>query len=177
MTLRSSTVISGLATGGSTPVLLNGVAQGTTASTRVGRRLVMKSMYIKWLVQVSATTTGGTPLRLLIVYDHQTNAAAPAITDIVLTDEITSPVNLSNSRRFKILVDEYVPCIGTGGPQSVVVSRYMKLNMDEEFNNGSTGTVSDITKGSIYAIAWNGNGFAVAGPNSVFYSRIRFADD
>lgn len=177
ITVRSTAVISGLATAGSTPFLLNGVAQGTTASTRIGRRLVIKSLLVRWLVQLAPTTTGGSPLRLMVVYDAQSNGAAPAITDILLTDELTSPANLSNSRRFKILIDEFVPCLGTGGPQSICWTRYMKVNLDQEFNNGSAGTITDITKGSIYAIAWNGAGFATLGPQSVFYSRVRFADD
>lgn len=176
ITVRSTAVVPGLAATGSTPVLLNGVAQGTTASTRLGRRITMKSLYLHWFLQVAAGTTGATPIRLLVVYDAQTNATAPAITDIVLTDEIMAPMNLSNSRRFKVLCDQTWDCLGTAGPQSLVLKKYIKLNMNTEFNNGSAGTVGDIQTGSIYIITWSGNGLGVGGPNSVLYSRIRFQD-
>jgi len=177
ITTRSLAVLPPLASATScTPFLLNGVSQGVTPTTRVGRRLTMRSLYIRWFLQLASTTTGGSPVRMLVVYDKQTNGAAPAVTDIVLTDELTSPMNLSNSKRFMALCDQTWECIGTGGPQSLVFSKFIKMNKTMEFNNGNAGTVADITSGSIYVLCWSGNGLAVTQPLSVFYSRIRFQD-
>ena len=176
-TVRSTAVVTGAgAVTGSTPLLLNGLTQGTSAVTRIGRRITVKSLLVRWYVQLAATTTGGAPLRLLVVADRQTNGAAPAITDILLTDEIASPMNLNNSKRFKVVCDEIIPVIGAGGPQSIMIQRYMKLNMNTEFNSGNAGTVADITTGSLYVMAWQGGGLATAAPTSVFYSRVRFSD-
>jgi len=177
ITIRSLAVVPPLASAAScTPFLLNGVSQGVTPTTRVGRRILMKSLYIRWFLQLAATTTGGTPVRMLVVYDKQTNGAAPSVTDIVLTDEITSPMNLSNSKRFQVLCDQTWSCVGTGGPQSIVLNKYMKLDKTVEFNTGNAGTVADITSGSIYVLCWSGNGLAVTVPLGVLYSRVRFQD-
>lgn len=158
--------------------LLNGCAQGTTASTRLGRRIIMKSLFMKYVATMAATSTLSTALRFLVVYDKQTNATAPTVTDILLSDLFSSPMNLSNSRRFKVLVDKIVPCIGTAGPQSVAFNIYKKINLPVEFNTGSAGTVGDIQTGSVYILCQvSGVNIGVAEPLNNMYTRIRFSDN
>jgi len=157
--------------------LLNGVAQGTTASTRLGRRIVMRSLLLKYQVSLVPTSAGNSPIRVLVVYDAQANATAPAATDVLLTNEITSPMNLSNSRRFKTLCDEVIPCIGTAGPQACLWTRYIKMNLNTEFNTGSAGTVGDIQSGSVYMLTLQNGQIITASPTANMYSRIRFSDN
>lgn len=157
--------------------LLNGVAQGTTATTRLGRRIVMRSLLVKFEISMAATSTGASPIRILIVYDAQTNATAPVATDVLTLDQLNSPMNLSNSRRFKTLCDIEIPCIGTGGPQASLVTRYVKLNMNTEFNTGSAGTVGDIQSGSVYMLTYQDNVIATAAPVAIAYTRIRYSDN
>lgn len=159
-----------------TPLLLNGVAQGTTPSTRLGRRIMMKSLLVRYFYSIEPTTAGNSPLRFLCVYDAQTNAAAPGVTSVVLTDELTSPMNLSNSRRFKVLFDETCNVVGSAGPQAWMFQKYIKLNLATEFNDNSAGTVGDITTGSIYVFVWQNGNLITATGESVMYSRIRFSD-
>lgn len=178
-TVRSTAVVPVFNTvTASTGLLLNGVAQGTSAVTRIGRRITMKSLYIQYQINLLPTTTGASPLRMLVVYDSQTNGAAPAILDVVLTDELASPMNLGNARRFKVLCDEMVPCIGTAGPQTYMFKRYIKFGkgLNTEFGAGTGATVTDITSGSIYVYTWGSSGWQVATPGAVLYSRIRFQD-
>jgi len=157
--------------------LLNPCIQGSTPSTRNGRRIAMKSLLFKMVIGLAPTTTGSSPIRVLIVYDRQTNATAASATDVLLTNEITSPMQLNNSRRFSILMDKVVPCIGTGGPQCAVIDKYIPLNLNTEFNTSNAGTVADITTGSIYAFVWQANTLGVAAPVAQLYSRIRFSDN
>lgn len=166
-----------VATGTGTLTLLNGVAQGTTATTRLGRRITMKSIYIRMQLQLAATTTGNCPLRLLVVYDKQTNATAPVATDILANDAVWGLNNLGNSRRFVTLFDEVVDTIGTAGPQGVNRVLYKKLNHAVEFNAGSAGTVGDIQTGSVYALMYANNTTAVASIIGAMACRIRFADN
>jgi len=156
--------------------LLNGCAQGTTASTRLGRRILMKSLLIRWHFAINTTTAGNDSIRVLIIYDSQTNGTAPAATDVLLTDEFGSPMNLSNSRRFKVLIDELVPCIGTAGPGSACGTRYVKGEWPVEFNTGSAGTVGDIQSGSIYMLTSQGGKLITAAPAGDVYARIRYSD-
>lgn len=176
ITLNSTAIIAA-ANNVATVFLINGVAQGTTATTRLGRRIVMKSLLVNFQASLAATSAGSATIRLLCVYDCQTNATAPAATDVLLSDAVTSPMNLSNSRRFKTLFDEVIPCIGTAGPQSVDIKRYIKMNMNTEFNTGSAGTVGDIQTGSVYVLAYCAGALITASPTHSFYSRIRFQDN
>lgn len=156
--------------------LLNGIAQGVTALTRLGRRIHMKSLYIRYHVAMGPTSTGSSPLRLLVVYDKQPNAASPAAVDILTADNISSPNNLSNSRRFVTIFDDVIECIGTGGPQADYQVLYKKLNLDVEFNTGSTGTISDITTGSLIMLTYTNGNIGVASPIGNIYTRVRFTD-
>ena len=80
---------------------LNDVAQGTTAITRIGRKILMKSVLVQGLL---ATNTGNSA-RVLIVYDRQPNGALPAATDVLTSNTIMAAQNLDNRDRFLILAD------------------------------------------------------------------------
>lgn len=126
---------------------------------------------------MGVTSTGATPCRILIVQDKQANGVAPAVTDVLLTNEAASPNNLSNSRRFKTLLDYTDKTgIGTAGPQVLYVNEYKKLDIPVEFNNGVAGTIADITTNSIYAIVFCGN-VGVANVATNIIARVRFTDN
>lgn len=160
-----------------TILLLNGVAQGTTATTRLGRRITMKSLYVRFNAALAATTAGNSPIRLLIVYDKQANTNAPAANDVLVADAIVNPNNLSNSRRFVTLMDWLATDgLGTAGPGSAHHVFYKKMNLEVAFNTGSAGTIGDIQSGSVYLLAYQNGGLITAAPTQAFYSRIRFSD-
>lgn len=160
-----------------------GIAQGVTSTTRSGRRVTMTSLHYRWLGHLAPTTTGASPLRLLIVYDKQANAASPAATDVLINDNIYAEMNLNNSRRFKVIVDELIPCNGTAGPQAWQVKGWRdftakgtKKGLEIEFNNASNGNVTDIITGSLTALTYQDGGLLIASPVSTLYTRVRFLD-
>lgn len=164
--------------------LLNGVDDGATAITRIGRRISMSNLSIRWLGNLAATSAGASPLRLVVVYDRQTNAQAPAVTDVFQVDQISTMMNLANARRFKVIVDENVECVGTGGPQawSRMIFRDFtqggrKPGLAVEFNTASTANVDSITTGSIYAFLWQTGGIITAAPTQALFTRVRFTDN
>lgn len=157
--------------------LLNGVQQGVGAAQRLGRRTIMKSLLIKIDVTLVPTTTGSSPLRFLVVYDAQANAAAPIASDVLAVDTIIAPMNLGNSRRFKTLCDIETPVVGTQGPQSYFCTRFVKMNLPVEFNVGSAGTIGDISTGSVYLLSYQDGGLGTLAPTANIYTRIRFADN
>lgn len=159
-----------------TPILLNGCVQGTEATNRLGRKIVMKDLLLKGQLQLDPTTTGGGFIRIAVVYDKQSNGVAPAITDVFLTNALNSPNNLSNRDRFVKVVDMESPSISPNGDYSVPIVIYRKLNLETCFNTGNAGTIGDITTGSLYLFVCNNNGFATAAPLAGFQSRIKFTD-
>lgn len=96
--------------------LLNGTIAGSSANNRIGRSINMMSIEIKGKVVLSALASAAVvmdTLRILLVYDKQTNAAAPSITDVLqsidvtvtATNDATSMPNMTNANRFVILRD------------------------------------------------------------------------
>lgn len=162
--------------------LLNGMVYGGTAGQHIGRSVTLRS--IAFNTALGFTSTGGAPiLRVLIVYDRQPNGAAPAVTDILYANDPSAPMNLNNSKRFKVLhdwrPDEINPTAGAGisGP-AVQHSFYRKLQLPMEFNTGSTGTIADITTGSIYALTFctKMDAGAAVTLNHFTTARVRFTD-
>jgi len=157
--------------------LLNGLVPDSTATGRIGRKVVMKSLYFRYSAQLAPTSTQGSPIRIIIVYDKQANTQAPGVTDILLADSFTSPNNLSNRDRFVILADEVTEPVSTGGTYAVAGVIYKKLNLETMFNAGTAGTIGDITSGSVYVLAAQTSNVLVAAPTVIFRSRIRYTDN
>lgn len=162
-------------------LLCNGIAQGTAPNQHVGREVNIKSFYWMFEGTMGSTTTGASPVRLLIVYDKDASGAPPtvatgAVTDICASDSIVTPMNLYNSDRFIVLVDEIIETIGTAGPQSFMRKGYRKVSLPMIFNATTTATITAIQTGSIYAVAWQNGGLATANFSALLQTRIRFED-
>ena len=157
--------------------LLNGIARGDEINERNGREVLMKSIQLNMSPMVTSGTGVDQVGRALVVYDRQTNAAAPAITDILVANNYLDNRNLDNRKRFKILMDRRWALNATGEPGAIVVDTfYRRLRHPVTFNSGDAGTVADITTGSLYLITI---GTKVAGATAgaiPFRCRIRYQD-
>lgn len=158
----------------STPVMLNPVGQGSGNNDRLGRKIAMTKFQLRW--ERWQGTGVPDPFRILVVYDRSPNLSTPAITDILSGNGISTPVNLSNTDRFLILMDIY-PCAQQG-----MTELYMCNKENRKFNpallavwNASTGGVSALTTGGIW-IFWCNTGQIGQSQTLQIYSRIRFAD-
>jgi len=157
--------------------LLNGIATGSDASTRIGRKVILKSVYVRYTFQLGATSTGGAPHRILIVYDKQANATAPAVSDILVSSAFNQLNNLSNRDRFVTICDEMVAPISVQGNYMVSGTIYKTLNLETMFNAGSAGTIGDITSGSLYMIVAQGGQIGVTAPTFLARTRVRYTDN
>lgn len=156
--------------------LLNGIAPGSTASNRIGRKVHGKSLLFRYSLRLAATSTGGSPVRILIVYDKQANAAAPAITDILTTDEMRYPNNLSNRDRFVTIFDHYTEPVSANANASTASVLFKRFDLETMFNAGAAGTIGDITSGSIYVFAAQTSSIATANATIDFAARYRYTD-
>lgn len=162
---------------GAGATLLNGIANGTDASTRIGRKAIMKTILLRVNFSMAATSTRGGAFRILVVYDKQTNAAAPAITDILVTDNFNSANNLSNRDRFVTIFDQITDPVDAGGPCSNGVVLYKKINLETLWNAGTTAAVGSIASGAIYMFIAQTGGILVANPSLVVNARVRYTDN
>jgi len=157
--------------------------QGTGPSEHVGRKIDCTSLSWKWSANYAATTAGSSPMRLLVVYDRQPNAALPNTTDVVNQDYINAHMNLNNSKRFLVIVNEEFEGLSIQGPNSFFKKGYVsfqkrfKCTLPTEFNDVNGGTIADITTGSFVAFTWQSGGIITAAPTDTLDFRIRYIDN
>jgi len=156
--------------------LINGVAVGAGTDQRVGRRVTMKSLWVRWNFTMQSTSVGTSPFRILIVYDKQPNGGTqPAATLVLQTNDINGLKNLGQEKRFTTVMDEYIDCIGTAGPQSQIGQRFIKLNHEVEFS-GTDATTASVATGALWAYIWQNGQITSVGPLSNFRTRVRYCD-
>lgn len=163
--------------GNTTPTaiyLLNGLVPGTGSAQRIGRQVSLRSLELRFSFSGGAADSFW---RYIVLFDKQANAAAPAITDLLVANALYSPKNLTYARRFIILLDE-IGSVETQANQGSMITfeKYKRLNYVTEFNAGTAGTIADIATGSLYLFvlgsnAAGGNAFAISGS-----ARLRFTD-
>lgn len=163
--------------------LINGVVQGTDFNNRIGRKIVMKSLLSNITLYPSTTAPASTGdfTRLMVIYDTQTNSAAtPAVTDILVSADVNSPMNLNNRDRFHVVMDKkytFYPtaytagAITAGNPVTRWCSKYKKHSKDVIFS-GTAATIGSIQTGSLLFLYLSKLGDI----NMDFYFRTRFHD-
>jgi len=162
--------------------LLNGIARGDEITERTGRECTMRSIEFRGEVKSGTLQGVDQTIRVLIVYDRQTNATALTGSQVFVSAgdqfDVFRPRNLENRRRFKILFDRTYYCSGTAESASGRTFKfYRKLNHPITFNNGDAGTVADITTGSLYAICVGDQPPGDTAGHLVAFSRIRYTDN
>lgn len=156
-------------------ILLTSIATGSSDIARVGDRVRYRSLTFKGsvnFVPVAGTAYPSDHLRLLIVYDRQSNGALPAVTDIVYNQATAGSTSYDppawvSRGRFKILRDFQIPApgnIAAGAGLNNPVANYpsskefnlqfyknLKLKIDAIFK-GATAGIADIDGGAILLI-------------------------
>lgn len=161
--------------------LLNGCVQGVTDSTRVGRRVLMKSVQVRARIsRESASSSTIQQVRLAIVYDRQSNGAAPVFgTDVYSggVSNVTMLRNLANGGRFQVLADEVLTVGATSTDlQTGFWEKYIRLNHPVYYNAVNGGTVADIQTGGLF-FCYIGNTAAGSDDVDVLWeSRVRYTD-
>ncbi len=130
------------------------IPQGTTESTRLGRKITVKS--INWrmeigLAELDAQATPGNEeiIRIIVYLDKQTNGAAAAILDILETANYQSFNNLANKSRFRTLMDRTYALnyntlasdgagVTSSNAMSIQDSFFKKCNIVIEYDNTAT---------------------------------------
>lgn len=144
-----------------TPVftLLNGISQGADSDNRVGRTVVMSRINIRLqMTNETAVKDRLSQMRILLVYDRQTNGAVFNVTDVLDAVTLESQWNHDQTEtRFLVLYDSVVP-LNTYGGSATSVDVYHWFKSIEQFiclptqyvDNGST--VASIVRGSLYLV-------------------------
>lgn len=185
-------------------VVWNNIASGSSFFQRIGRRVALKSIYVNGLFKLASGANGAPTaqqVRIVVVYDSQTNGATATWADVIqavgntgtTSSTIADGLNLSNRDRFKLLIDKrfIMPAVGPGTGGSVpssgeilggtgvctmtpLISEYRYLaGMETMYGADSTPPViGDIKTGSILFF---GHG-ETAEWNLNYSVRLRFTD-
>lgn len=136
------------------------VPQGTTESTRIGRKIVIKAIDMKAVIYVATPTTLPNDfIQLALVLDKQCNGAAAAYTDIYTTNAINSFRNMANSDRFTIIKTWRMPMnpisVDSAGTNYVYSWRnivyHKTCNIPIEYSS-TTGAITEIRSNNIFLV-------------------------
>jgi len=168
--------------------LINAISQGTDATNRIGREIILKSFEFR--MNFCCDTTGlntweslglpGRTIRIVCVYDRQTDGAAPAWTQVYntgtgsSTNHVNAERNQDFMERFVILFDE-VHQIGSAGPNFGMIHRYVKMGLRTKYA-GTSAAIGDIVSGSLYLLAVDNNGSGQYLTNLSWQGKLTFSD-
>lgn len=175
--------------------LLHIPTQGTDYTNRIGRKTMMKSVYIRGRVQLEDAGTLAAVVnsyaqqgRFILFLDLQPNGAVPVVTDLLNTADPASQLNLNNRDRFKIIKDKcfvFDPiAVSTVTTPAGFLNRtvynfkvFKKCSIETIFSTNG-GTIADITTGALYMF-WIGSqaGGTNTDTNAVVSTRVRYMDD
>lgn len=147
--------------------LLCTIPQGNTATTRIGRKVTLKSLLIRWSTPYGTSTDNnqGWQGRIFVVYDREP-LVTPLAAQILVDDNINGLMNLDVVDRYIIIADQYIN--SSDGNRTGYGKIYKKFNL-EQLYTGST-----LNSGQIYLFL-NMNQNTTANALS-FSCRIRYTD-
>lgn len=160
----------------------NKVAAGTGPSDRIGRRIFIKSIDLKWNIVIKSDTVGRDEVRVLIFCDKQANGAVAVGTDI-LDDQADHPWltfrNLEHTRRFTILMDKRISIASmASGASGVTLGNTKHYKLHYKFPKGGLAVDFESTTGAMSEISSNNIGMMAISSSALtemhMQSRIRY---
>lgn len=150
--------VAGIETGATGMVTANIISPGTYTYNRIGNKISVQSLSVKFAFKANAVTiTDSGLLRCLVVYDKQTNGAYPTRVELLgnlsfnggATTTFCSGLNINNSKRFTILRDKVFP-IGESNPV-VYWKEFIKKPLETIYSTGDED-IGDINTGGIFVV-------------------------
>lgn len=183
-TLGAVTAVSGTepgtAFGGIT--CLNEVQQGAAFYNRIGSKIKMISLQIKFdMYQSTATAGAASNARYMIVYDRQPNGAFPTYSTLLAlndsaptTSTAYAGINMANRSRFTVLRDRVV---STDAAYRFInhVEDFITMGLETEYK-ATNGNIGDITTGSLLLVGYLANGSGATVNFGEISTRLRYLD-
>jgi len=149
---------------------LNLIANGTDVDARDGRRVFVTTYCLRFhFYPFDHSDPPGlqdSQLRLIIFADKQTNGTAPAITDLLVDNSVSSMFNENNRQRFEVFYDKtwapetyLLPPVGTQDPSvwSATAFKTVRQNLRIRINrttqySGTTNSIADVQSGALWML-------------------------
>lgn len=131
---------------------MNGISEGNTYQTRVGSKVSIQSIEMRFYTQSIPFTGTDQVHRVFCFIDRQANGSMPAITDYLKSPNTLAMRNLNSRKRFKTIMDRTYIVNAAPEPFDHKYNHvYIKFRKPivTEYNSANTGTISDIVTNSL----------------------------
>ncbi len=153
--------------------LVNPLAQGNSATTRLGDTVKYDFMQWNFIVTINPAAVAS-QVRLCIVRDEQPNGALAAPGSYMAASTVQSMTQFQQETRFYTYVDEII-AVDANGPQTLVFRGSKNLGFHSNYGLGNAGTVADISKNSLFLYAVSNE--ATNTVSVAIYIRLLFVDN
>jgi len=154
-------------------ILLNGLSLGDTSTTRTGQSIKMDRLDLRFYLTANATTVTNL-VRVIVVYDKQSNATTMTTADLLVSVSPNSPYTFGSQNRFTPLYDECF-ALTYGGLGIITKSLTLPANQHVTFNTGNAGTIADIVTGGLYLLIASKD--LANPPDATYWSRLWYVDN
>ncbi len=142
------------------------IPEGNGEEERIGRSITIKKIAWRYTITKSSQATLANTsdvVRVFLVHDKQANGALPAVLDLLETAVFQSFNNLSNSRRFRVLMDKTYDLSNPSGSGQNAADAFGEFTISDTFfkecnitieydNSAATGAITTIRSSNIFAL-------------------------
>lgn len=161
---------------------ISGVAQGTGESDRIGRDLWLKSVQLRFNIQLGVKSTAATSelignhIRVIVYSDKSQNGTANLVTDVLETANYSSLTSMKNASRIWIHHDKLLS-LSSNGDRSLSYTAYMKMNKKAVYGGSDDKVGSMQTNGLHVLVISTTNEVGYDTPTAYsFGARVRYTD-
>jgi len=151
----------------STPTL---IGQGDADTQRNGNSVKVTSMLTRGTIELADTNAA--QCRFIIFTDTSSNGAPPAVTDLLQSASVISPLNRINGKRFRVLYDRSWVLDADNPKKQIHIFKKMQHHIHYL---DSTANTSSLGQGPIYFL-WISDQNTNA-PLATWNNRFRFLDN
>lgn len=161
---------------------ISGIGQGTGESDRIGRECWMKSVQLRFNIQLGVKSNASTSelignhVRVIVYSDKAQNGAANLVTDVLETANYSSLTSMKNASRIWIHHDKLLS-LSSNGDRSLSYTAYMKMNKKAVYGGSDSAIGSMQTNGLHVLVISTTNETGYDTPTAYsFGARIRYTD-
>lgn len=150
------------------------ITQNDTDTGRTGNSILLKSIYIRGVIEINTAVTANSRVMICLIKDTQQIAdTTPSVTDVFKSPSPESMLNLNASGRFKVMFRKtYTLSPAAGGRNVIEFTKYWKTQTHIRYNSVAS---TDIQKGGYYLVVISSE---VANfPNVSLQSRVGYHDN
>lgn len=133
--------------------LLNGLVKGTDDDDRVGDKISMKSLAMRYSFASHTAETNGYQIRSVLVYDRSPRGSTISWDDVFDNVSVYAAVDRKNNKgRFKIMMDQttILDAYTTNKDLAVRKKWFNLKGAPAIYARGNSGFAGDFSKGAIY---------------------------